>query len=126
MNEDIFDVPYFTRKEVNNNTRNVFGNILRETRETSKKTLGEIATKLGISEEECSEFETGKKLPDRSQLEKFKDAYGTIEGELESALDSFSRKDSSHHAVDRRILPTDPISRSGRNGPHQRLDNRAN
>ena len=61
MNEDIFDVPYFTRKEVNNNTRNVFGNILRETRETSKKTLGEIATKLGISEEECSEFETGKK-----------------------------------------------------------------
>ena len=125
MNENPFEIPNFTPKEVNNDTKNTFGNILREAREAAEKTLKQVATELGISEEECLEFETGKRLPQASQLKKLASAYATVDGELEGFLRR-SRSINVPKKKSRTILPTDPISRSGRVGPYQRLDNRAN
>jgi len=119
MNQNSVEIPNLDPKEASNDTGNVFGNILREAREASGKTKKQIATELGISEEECLELETGKKLPKASQLKKLTTAYCAMDGELESALEAFPRKYSSRKV--RTVFSTDPISRSGRVEPHHGL-----
>jgi transcriptional regulator with XRE-family HTH domain len=120
MNQNPFEVP----DDVNSNMRNIFGNVLREAREASGKTLKQIAAELGKSEEECLEFEKGKRLPLASQLKNLASAYATADGELEGLFQS-NHKFGRHKKDDRPILPTYPISSTGhRVNPHHPLDNR--
>jgi len=90
MNQNSVEIPNLDPKEASNDTGNVFGNILREAREASGKTK-KNSNGTRISEEECLELETGKKLPKASQLKKLTTAYCAMDGELQSALEAFPR-----------------------------------
>jgi len=118
MNKNPFEVstevPSFNKKEVNNDTRNVFGDTLREVREASGNILKDIAEELKVPESLCLEWEQGKSKPEAFMLSNVARAYGCSFEEINFAFWR-NKSTKSHHKKDKVILQ--PTSRGRRIPP---------